>query len=78
MLVLSRKAEEFVQIGENIIVKVIKTASGSVKIGIDAPGGVRVLRGELFDEVDDACAPRTLRSMSERVELDGVPSMEAC
>jgi len=47
MLVISRKSQEFVQIGDNIIVKVIKTASGSVKIGIDAPGGIRVLRGEL-------------------------------
>lgn len=47
MLVISRKTSEFVQIGENIVVKIIKTANGSVKIGVDAPGGMRVLRGEL-------------------------------
>lgn len=47
MLVVARKQHEFIQIGEDIIVKVIKTSKGSVKIGIDAPGGTRVLRGEL-------------------------------
>lgn len=55
MLVVSRKTNEFVQIGESIVVKIIKTGSGSVKIGIDAPGGTRVLRGELAMEP----APRT-------------------
>jgi carbon storage regulator len=50
MLVISRKAHEFLQIGDDIIVKVIKTSTGSVKIGIEAPGDVRVLRGELSEE----------------------------
>lgn len=57
MLVISRKSQEFLQIGDNIIVKVIKTASGSVKIGIDAPGGVRVLRGELAEMSDSTPSP---------------------
>lgn len=47
MLVIARKQHEFIQIGEDIVIKVIKTSRGSVKIGIDAPGGMRVLRGEL-------------------------------
>jgi carbon storage regulator len=47
MLVVARKQHEFIQIGEDIVVKVIKTSRGSVKIGIDAPDGLRVLRGEL-------------------------------
>lgn len=49
MLVISRKAEEFLKIGDDIIVKVIKTTNGSVKIGIEAPGEMRVLRGELAE-----------------------------
>jgi len=48
MLVLTRKAAETIQIGENIVIKVIKTGSGTVKIGIDAPDAVRVIRGELL------------------------------
>jgi len=48
MLVLTRKAEETIRIGENIVIKVIKTGKGAVKIGIEAPSDVRVMRGELM------------------------------
>ena len=60
MLVVSRKKHEFIQIGEDIVVKVIKTSRGSVKIGIDAPGGTRVLRGELSEEDIQALLPAPL------------------
>lgn len=48
MLVLTRKPAETIQIGDDIVIKVIKTARGTVKIGIEAPGNVRVIRGELL------------------------------
>ena len=47
MLVLTRKQGEKIQIGENIVVKVIKTGKSTVKIGIEAPSEVRVMRAEL-------------------------------
>lgn len=47
MLVLTRKRSEMIQIGENIFVKVIQTGHSTVKIGIEAPADVRVLRAEL-------------------------------
>ena len=47
MLVLTRKRSEVIQIGENIVIKIIQTGKSSVKIGIEAPENVRVLRGEL-------------------------------
>ncbi|MAT13927.1 MAG: carbon storage regulator [Planctomyces sp.] len=50
MLVLTRKKSEMIQIGENIVVKVIRTGKGHVKLGIEAPADVRVLRAELCDE----------------------------
>ena len=50
MLVLTRKAAETIRIGDNIVVKVIKTGAGTVKIGIEAPAHVRVMRGELIEE----------------------------
>ena len=49
MLVLTRKAAETIQIGDDVVIKVIKTGSGTVKIGIDAPDEVRVIRGELLE-----------------------------
>lgn len=50
MLVLTRKRAETIQIGENIFVKVIRTGRSAVKIGIEAPANVRVVRGELMAE----------------------------
>ena len=50
MLVLTRKRSEMIQIGEDIFVKVIRTGRSTVKIGIQAPAHVRVLRAELLDE----------------------------
>lgn len=51
MLVLTRKPAEMIKIGDDIVVKVIKTARGAVKIGIEAPNDVRVIRGELLEAV---------------------------
>ncbi len=50
MLVLTRKAAETIKIGDGIVIKVIKTGRGSVKLGIEAPDHVRVMRGELCEE----------------------------
>ncbi len=47
MLVLTRKRGETIRIGQDVVVKVIQMGKGSVKIGIEAPAHVRVLRGEL-------------------------------
>ena len=49
MLVLTRKATETIKVGDDIVIKVIKTGKGTVKIGIEAPQGVRVIRGELLE-----------------------------
>ncbi|MDF1744794.1 MAG: carbon storage regulator [Gimesia sp.] len=50
MLVLTRKLAEGICIGDEILVKVIRTGKGSVKIGIDAPDHMRITREEIFEE----------------------------
>ncbi len=57
MLVLTRKPAEMIQIGDDIVIKVIKTSHGTVKIGIDAPEHIRVMRGELLEQVPSATLP---------------------
>ncbi len=47
MLVLTRKQNETIHIGGNVVIKVIATGRGKVKIGIEAPNSIRVRRGEL-------------------------------
>jgi carbon storage regulator len=52
MLVLTRKEGERVQIGENICVTVVRIASGGVRLGVEAPPEVPVLRAELKEAID--------------------------
>jgi carbon storage regulator CsrA len=47
MLVLSRKAREQIQIGDEVVVTILQVKGQSVRIGIEAPKSVRVLRSEL-------------------------------
>ena len=53
MLVLARKLDESIVIGDNIIVKVISIEKGIVKLGIEAPSSVTILRNELLEDVKD-------------------------
>ncbi len=71
MLVLTRKKSETIQIGENITIRVIRTGTTTVKIGIDAPADVRILRGELCDQPLTATKHNVLEwkpSEAERME----------
>ena len=49
MLVLTRKRDEVIQIGDNIVIKILLTGKRAIKIGVDAPGDIRVIRGELLE-----------------------------
>ena len=49
MLVLSRKKNEEICIGDNIKVTVLKVQGKTIRIGIEAPENVRILRGELTE-----------------------------
>jgi carbon storage regulator len=49
MLVLTRRTEESVVIGDNIVVTVLGVEGEKVKLGIDAPREVTILRRELLD-----------------------------
>ena len=47
MLVLSRRDSERIHLGDSIVVTVVKIAGDRVRLGIEAPANVVVLRGEL-------------------------------
>lgn len=52
MLVLSRKNNESIMIGENIEVVVLEIRDGNVKLGINAPREVSVHRTEVFNQLN--------------------------
>jgi carbon storage regulator CsrA len=47
MLVLTRKMQEKIQIGDNITVTILRVKGRSVRVGIEAPKGIRVMRSEI-------------------------------
>jgi len=47
MLVLTRKQNEKIQIGDNVFLTVLRIKGNTVRLGIEAPKDVRVVRGEL-------------------------------
>lgn len=49
MLVLGRKPGEYVVIGDNIIVKVVRSEDGDLRLAIDAPRDINIVRGEVFE-----------------------------
>ena len=51
MLVLSRKVGEKILIGDNISVTVVRVAQGMVRIGVEAPHNLPVVREEIKDQV---------------------------
>ncbi len=51
MLVLSRKKDEKIVIGDNITLMVIEIRGDKVRLGIDAPRDVSVHREEIYDAI---------------------------
>ncbi|MGI9471049.1 MAG: carbon storage regulator [Rubripirellula sp.] len=47
MLVLTRKADEQILIGDDIKITLVRVRGNSVRVGIEAPREIRVVRGEL-------------------------------
>ncbi len=61
MLVLTRKVDESIIIGDEIDIKILALSGSQVKIGISAPRSLRILRKEVHDQVkkDGGEAPVT-------------------
>ena len=63
MLVLSRKVRQRIYLGDNIVVEIRRITGNRVTLALDAPGNVRILRGELREqelraETNSASTPR--------------------
>jgi carbon storage regulator len=53
MLVLSRKLNERIYIGDNITLTVTRVGAGHVRLGIDAPDDVLIRRSELLEQWEE-------------------------
>src|SRR4051812_42052470 len=64
MLVLTRKYQEKIRIGDNITITVLRTKGKAVRLGIEAPTNVPVIRGELSFEHDPEEAAQPSETIS--------------
>ncbi len=53
MLILSRKIDEKIKIGNDITITLIDVHGDQVKIGVEAPKNVKVFRQEVFDAIQN-------------------------
>ncbi len=54
MLILSRKIDQAIKIGEDIEIAITKIEGDSVKIGITAPRSIAILRKEILEEMESS------------------------
>lgn len=53
MLVLTRKSDESIKLGDDITITIVEVKGNSVRIGIEAPAGLRIYRRELYDKIKE-------------------------
>jgi len=51
MLVLTRKSDESINLGDDITITVVEIKGNSVRLGIKAPEKIRIFRKELYDRI---------------------------
>lgn len=68
MLVLSRKKDEKIVIGDNISIMVVEIRGDKVRLGIEAPREISVHRREVYDAIK--------RKESEETETESAPAPE--
>ncbi len=51
MLILSRKVNEKIKIGEDITLTILEVRGDQVKIGVEAPKDVKVFRQEVYESI---------------------------
>ena len=53
MLVLTRKVDQSIMIGDDIRVTICRVRDGSVRVGVEAPDDVEIHREEIYDKIHE-------------------------
>jgi carbon storage regulator len=73
MLILTRKTNEKIKIGNEITLSIIEIRGEQVKIGVEAPKEVKVFRQEVFNAIQNenraaAVSPDSIGSLSDLLQ----------
>jgi len=69
MLVLTRKLNEEIKIGKDIVIKVLSISENQIKIGIDAPRNIQIYRNELYEKVKEETINASRSSSLAKIDL---------
>jgi carbon storage regulator len=73
MLILSRKKDESIVIGDNITISVVDIKGDQVKLGIDAPHDVKVFRQEVYKAIqEENKAAASISAIPDNLSLDNL------
>jgi len=73
MLILSRRINEKIVIGDDIVISVVEVRGDQVKLGIEAPQSVKVFRQEVYDAIQEE---NRKAAASSGVQLPLIPIVE--
>ncbi|MCE1252368.1 MAG: carbon storage regulator CsrA [Anaerolineae bacterium] len=73
MLVLSRKQNQSLIIGDNIVITILSIDRDQIRLGIEAPKDIRIMRHELFDAVKEQ--EILAAKLSERKEAGAIEDL---
>jgi carbon storage regulator len=72
MLILTRKSDESIIIGNNIKVKVLKVQGNQVHLGIDAPRELSVYREEIYEQI----RKENVNAVQKTADADKIKQLE--
>lgn len=76
MLILSRKIDEKINIGEEITLTIIEIRGDQVKIGVEAPKSVKVFRQEVFNAIQsENKAASNIPTNSQDIGIDAITKL---
>lgn len=68
MLILSRKVDQKIKIGDEITLTIIEIHGDQVKIGVEAPRNVKVFRQEVFEAIQDENKAAAEQTSEEKLQ----------
>ena len=77
MLILSRKIDEKIKIGDDITITLIDVHGDQVKIGVEAPKNIKVFRQEVFDAIQSENKAAVVSSDSKQGAKSDIDAVSA-
>ena len=69
MLVLSRKINQSIVIGDNIEIMLVDIRGDQIKLGINAPKNVRIFRKEVYEEIESQNLEASKEATADKLNI---------